>query len=158
VDAPKLPQPAVRVHRALSGIRLLAVGFAAIGLMGACASMPTASTARYRFPKDAFIGDTDRPYEKLGLVRAKVDFRTLDPVVEEAELCRNHFNKAAGDLLRMARDKGGDAVVDVKSVVFLEDGRTETYPSAECSDEGEEGQVLAQGIAVKWKKTEVAPN
>ena len=51
----------------------------------------------------------------------------------------------------MAKKQGGDAVIDLKSVVYLEDGRREMYPSAECSDDGIEGQVLCQGIAIKWK-------
>jgi hypothetical protein len=43
-------------------------------------------------------------------------------------------------------------VIDVKSVVFLENGKSELYPSAECADDGMEGQVLSQGIAIRWKE------
>lgn len=88
----------------------------------------------------------------MGLVRTKVDFTTLDPGFDESSLCLNYFNKAARDLVKRAKEKGADAVIDVRSVVFYEGGKSETFPKAECSDDGAEGQVLAQGIAVKWKK------
>jgi hypothetical protein len=122
-------------------------------LLSACASLPAVKHKEYSFPKErAFLGDVKRPYEALGLVRSKVNFQSLDPNREEAELCRNYYNKAVTDLFKFAKDKGGDAVIDVKSVVFLEDGRHELYPTPECSDDGMEGQILTQGIAVKWKK------
>ena len=54
----------------------------------------------------------------------------------------------------MARHQGADAVVDIKSVVFLENGKQETYSTPECSDDGFEGQILLQGVAIKWKKAE----
>lgn len=109
---------------------------------------------KYAFPKEAFIGEPDRPYEALGLVRTRVNFPSLDPRHDESQLCANYFNKAARDLLNRAREQGGDAVIDIKSVVFLIDGRSEVHPTPECSDDGAEGQVLAQGIAVKWKQVE----
>jgi hypothetical protein len=107
--------------------------------------------------KSAFKGNVSRTYEKLGLVRSKVNFLTLDPGREESELCRNYFNKAVKDLVKTAKNKGGDAVIDVKSVVFFEDGHMELYSTPECSDDGMEGQVLTQGIAVKWKDDAPAP-
>ena len=118
-----------------------------------CSTLPSQKHKNYAFPtKVAFFGDVKRPYLVLGLVRSKAEFQSLDPVREENDLCKNYFNKAVRDLVKFAKDKGGDAVVDVKSVVFLEDGRQETYPTPECSDDGMEGQVLTQGIAVKWKE------
>ena len=71
---------------------------------------------------------------------------------KDGDLCRNYFNKAVQDLVKFAHDAGGDAVIDVKSVVLLLDGKTEMYPRPECSDEGAEGQALVRGIAIRWKK------
>jgi hypothetical protein len=120
--------------------------------LSSCATLPTAKHKNYQFPKEkAFFGDVKRPYQVLGLVRSKATFISLDPNNEEAALCKNYFNKAVRDLVKFAKLQGGDAVIDVKSVVFLEDGRSELHPSAECSDDGMEGQVLCQGVAVKWK-------
>lgn len=121
-----------------------------LGGMG-CSSLPTPKMKPYTFPKEeAFFKAPTRPYRVLGLVRSKADYQSLDPAHEETQLCKNYFNKAVRDLVKMAKDKGGDAVVDVKSVVFLEDGRREEYPAPECSDDGMEGQVLTQGIAIQW--------
>jgi len=108
---------------------------------------------KYEFPSGhAYLGEPkDREYVTLGLVKARVDYETLDPNREEGQLCKNYFNKAAGDLVKYARQAGGDAVIDVKSVVFMADGKSETHPKAECSDDGEGGQVLTQGVAIKWK-------
>jgi hypothetical protein len=118
----------------------------------ACSSFPTPEFKAYSFPaQDAFIGNVKRPYQSLGVVKAKVNYQSLDPAREENELCRNYFNKAVRDLVNLAKDQGGDAVIDVKSVVFLDDGRSETYSTPECSDDGMEGQSLARGIAVRWK-------
>ena len=119
---------------------------------GGCATLPTPKYKAYTFPQEkAHYGNVKKPYETLGLVRSRVNFQTLDPSHDETDLCRNYFNKAVRDLIDTAKKQGGDAVIDIKSVVFMEDGSHQTYPSAECSDDGMEGQVLAQGIAVKWK-------
>ncbi len=128
-----------------------AFGLVALGLVGGCASTPQVKVKRYDWPKNVYLGDPKRPFESLGLVKTKVEFPTLTENYEESYLCKNYFNKAARDLLSRAKDAGGDGVVDVKSVVFLADGRMETHASAECSDDGAEGQVLVQGIAVRWK-------
>ncbi len=126
---------------------------AGIGILvgSGCSSFPKSTFKPHSFPTEtAFMGDVKRPYQKLGLVRSKVNYQSLDVSHEEGELCRNYFNKAVSDLVQMCKDKGGDAVIDVKSVVFLEDGRQELYPTSECADDGMEGQALAQGVAVKW--------
>lgn len=124
-----------------------------VGLLSgaACSSLPEPKIPHHEFPKSAFFGEVKRPYDKLGLVRTKVNYKSVDARFDDQEACKNYFNKAVADLVKRAKDKGGDAVVDVKSVTFLMDGRVETYPSAQCTDDGEGGQVLAQGIAVKWK-------
>ncbi|MCM2322004.1 MAG: hypothetical protein NDJ90_01950 [Oligoflexia bacterium] len=124
----------------------------------ACTTLPTPKVSSYAFPKgEAFVGNADRPYETLGLVRTKVEYFTLDPMHEEEDLCRNYYNKAVRDLVKRAKEKGADAVIDVKTVVFTADGRQEFHPTAECTDEGDEGQVLAQGIAIRWKPEPGAP-
>jgi hypothetical protein len=124
----------------------------AMGLLGAgCSTSPQPKFKRFAYPKNAFTGDVQRPYTVLGPVRARVDYPSLDFTHEEKELCRNYFNKAVRDLVRFGRQQGADAVLDVKSVTFLIDGRTELHAEPECSDDGAEGQILAQGIAVKWK-------
>ena len=118
----------------------------------ACSTIPENHVRKYKFPGAQAFFDVpkDRPFSKLGLVRSKVNYKTLDPNREENDLCKNYFNKAVIDLVKRAREKGADAVVDVKSVTFLVDGRNELYPRAECADDGEGGQVLAQGVAIKW--------
>jgi len=117
----------------------------------ACTTLPTIHHKEYSYPGEkAFVGKVDRPYKAMGKVRAKVNFQSLDPNREETDLCINYYNKAVIDLLEMAKDRGADAVVDVKSVVFFEDGRFELFSTPECADDGIEGQVLTQGIAVKW--------
>ena len=120
-----------------------------------CSTFQEPKVAKYSFPREAFIGDPKREFQSLGMVRTKVNYKTLNSKYDETFLCKNYFHKAVRDLVRLAKKQGADAVVDVKSVVFLMDGRVETFTKPECSDEGEDGQVLAQGIAVKWKATEV---
>lgn len=127
-------------------------------LAAGCAGVPKVSHGRYSFPQgEAQFGNSERPYEVLGLVRSKAEFATLDPDVEERVLCQNYFNKAVRDLVKIAKKRGADAVLDLRSVTFFPDGRVETYEAAECSDEGDEGQVLVQGVAVKWKVAQSKP-
>ncbi len=118
-----------------------------------CGSIPQSKYEAFHFPSNqAYITKVSRPFKPLGWVHSKVNFQSLDPNREEAALCKNYYNKAIGELVDIAKDKGADAVIDVKSVVFLEDGRRETYPTPECSDDGFEGQILVQGIAVQWER------
>ncbi len=121
----------------------------ALQVMG-CASLPEQKVKRFAFPKEAFVDVPKRAFRRLGLVRTKVNFNTLNQDWEESSLCRNYFNKAALDLVKRAKERGADAVVEIRSIVFMVDGKSEAYSQAECSDDGGEGQVLAQGIAVKW--------
>lgn len=126
----------------------------ALGLVS-CATVPTPKVVKHSFPQNAYVGEPKgKHYQSLGMVRTKVNYASLTPEHEEGYLCKNYFNKAAADLVKIAKKQGADAVIDVRSVVFLFDGRVETHPQPECSDDGGEGQVLAQGIAVKW----VIPN
>ncbi|MEK6704414.1 MAG: hypothetical protein AABZ06_01360 [Bdellovibrionota bacterium] len=129
---------------------MLFVFTALASVFAACATFPEPKLTRYDFPKGAFFGEQKRAYKVIGMVKSRVDFPSLDPAHDEKILCVNYFNKSIVDLVKQAKEHGADAVIDIKSVVFLQDGRSETYGSAECSDDGEEGQVLTQGIAVKW--------
>jgi hypothetical protein len=130
---------------------ILALLLPVAALATACATLPMPSKLhRYAYPKEAFIRDPKRPYRVLGVVRSKAEYNSLNPDFEESALCRNYFNKAVADLVRIARKQDADAVVEVRAVTFLIDGRTEMYPQAECADDGEGGQVLVQGLAVKW--------
>lgn len=95
--------------------------------------------------------DVNRPYEVLGEVRARANFMSIDAEDDEEKMCQNYFNQAVQKLVSLAKAKGADAVIDVKSVVFLVDGRSELFPRAECADEGGEGQALARGVAIRWK-------
>jgi len=167
MGSPQLQEGPVRVYRAVRLVRERAVRLVpkrAAGLVllsilvalctFACTTLPAPKFSRYSFPKNAFIEPVTRAYEKVGTVRAKVNFPTLDPTRDEDALCRNYFNKAVADLVRMAQKKGADAVIEVRSVVFYEGAKSDTFSTPECADDGEEGQALAQGIAVKWKTTE----
>ena len=132
--------------------RLRVLSLLTSALLG-CATVPEPKFEKHTFPKNAYVGDVQRPYTVLGPVRSKVDYVSLDPNHEEGRLCRNYYNKSVRELTKYAKRQGADAVVDVQSVVFLEDGRRETYKTPECSDDGGEGQVLTQGVAVKWKQS-----
>ncbi len=118
-----------------------------------CASLPDPEMKVHQFPKEAVFFDSPqhRPYEVLGRARTKVNFPSLDGKHDEGQLCKNYFNKAANDLLTRAKKSGGDAVMEFRSVVFLLDGKVEQHRTAECSDDGEEGQILAEGWVIRWK-------
>lgn len=120
-------------------------------MVASCSSMPEPKVKWYDFPKEAYIEKPDRPHEVVGIVRTKVEFPTLLAEYDESALCRNYFNKAARDLLKRAEKLGADAVIELRSVVFLVDGRREVHSTPECADDGQEGQVLAEARAVKWK-------
>jgi hypothetical protein len=133
-------------------------------LLSACASVPAAPLldkktkhSRYPFPEaDVFMElptgrDEGRNYDVLGWVRSKAYWPTTDQDGYSEGLCRNYFNKGARQLLKEARKVGADAVIQVRSVVFMLDGKVEEFPRPECSDDGLEGEVLMRGIAIKYK-------
>jgi hypothetical protein len=134
-------------------LRTFWFSFASLLAFAACTTLPTPKHDKFRFPKDAYIDPPpNREFVALGTVNSsKVNFVSLDPNYEESQLCRNYYNKAVAELVKFAKAKGADAVINVRSVVFLEDGRVETYKTPECSDDGGEGQILARGTAVRWK-------
>ncbi len=126
--------------------------------VGCGATVPLAPRARIKFPEGlAFVGKApeDRPFERLGIVRGRVDFVSFQASEnEDPNICRNQYNKAVKQLVDQAKKRGGDAVIEVKSVVFMMDGKSEMHDKPECADDGAEGQVLVQGTVVKWKKAE----
>lgn len=130
-----------------------ALGFLSLGVFGlSCASLPKYEHQVYQFPKNqAWIEEKPtRPIKEMGEVKSVVNFNTLDPNFEEANLCKNYFHKAVNKLVQLAKKQGGDGVVDVRSVVFYRDGRFRTYKHAECFDDGMEGQVLARGTVFQY--------
>lgn len=161
MDSPQLSEQDFRVYRTVGSSFRKTVGssfratlglFTLLLVVSGCASLPDPHFEKFQFPQNAFVGDVkDRPYTVLGLVKNRVDYNTLDAAHEEADLCRNYFNKGVRELLRIAKNQGADAVIDVRSVVFFEDGSSKTYSDPECSDDGQDGQILVQAIAVRWK-------
>lgn len=157
MDGPQLPKQGIYLYRTLRFANLRPFAFllatSALAGFGACTTMHAPQMKHFEFPKGlTFVGDVKRPYTKLGQVRTKVNFTSLDWVHEEAQLCRNYYNKAAYDLYKRSKEQGGDAVIDLRSVVMLENGEVETHTTPECSDDGQEGQILLEGIAIKWVK------
>lgn len=135
-------------------IHALPVVLLIVGVSAGCSTLPTPEVKRHVFPKqDVYLGEPDRPYEVMGTVRASAHWPSLLlPGVDEKALCRNSYNKAAADLLRRAREAGADAVIQVRSVVFYLTGKRETYTTPECSDDGESGEILLEGVAIHYKK------
>jgi uncharacterized protein YbjQ (UPF0145 family) len=122
------------------------------GLVWGCTTVPEPKMDRHEFPTTrASLERPAREYEDLGRVTAKVNYASLTSRYEEKTLCNNAFNQAVNKLVERARAKGGDAVVEVRSVVFMVDGTSKTYKTAECADDGAEGQALVQGQAVKFR-------
>lgn len=116
-----------------------------------CGTLPTIKHNRYDFPSGAFLGEVKKPYAVIGEVRSRVDFSTLDLNEDENALCRNYYNKAVMELIRHTKEGGGDAVIQIRSVVFLQNGKMEKYTTPECSDDGTEGQILLEGVGIRWK-------
>jgi len=133
-------------------------GLAIVGLLtlASCTTLPLPEIRPYAFPRDlAWVEEPNRPYETLGVVKTRVEWPAmLRPDISDEALCRNFYNKAVRDLIKRAREAGGDAVAGIRSVVFLFDGQRETHSTPECSDEGDTGQILLQGTVVKFKKEE----
>lgn len=122
-------------------------------LTGCATGMPNVHHKKISFPKEAYMGEPDRPYEKLGLVKSRSDYVSVSADDDETNLCKNYFNDSVTKLVDLAKEQGGDAVIQVRSVVYLLNGKSEALPSAECAEENGESQNLAMGIAIKWKPT-----
>ena len=111
-------------------------------------------------PKAVYFGKPPYKYKGLGVVRASKTFSTLNLEMTdeiEAAYCKKVFVDAVNELLQLSKTNGGDGVADVHSVVFLADGRQESFDRPECTDDGEEGEVLVQGVAIKWVRTAAQP-
>lgn len=122
-----------------------------------CATLPETQHQTYKFPEQkVFVekpsGENEaRKFKTLGWVRSKAVFSTLNSSRDHApDLCKNYYNKAAQDLWREAKKVKADAVIQVRSVVLLMDGKVEEHKTPECSDDGAEGEVLLKGIAVQF--------
>ncbi|MFN7686023.1 MAG: hypothetical protein ACK5QT_11505 [Oligoflexia bacterium] len=111
-------------------------------------------------PKGAFFGAPPYKFKALGTVRATREYPTLNiEMTDELQqaLCQKAFAEAVRDLLQNAKTNGGDAVADVHSVVYTGDGRRQSFDRPECSDDGEEGDVLVQGVAIQWIRSSTTP-
>jgi len=134
-----------RIFHAVAAVAVLAG-------MG-CSTLPAPKFKKYTFPEaSVFVdGQPDRRFKVVGPVRVRVNFSSMDPEREEQELCRNYYNKGANDLFKRAkRDLHADAVIDVRSVVYFMDGKSKHYPTPECADDGNEGQILMEGKAIRY--------
>lgn len=134
-----------RVSRVAAAIAVLA-GFA-------CSTLPEPKYKKYSFPEASVYVDEKptRRFKVIGPVRVRVNFSSLISDREELELCQNFYNKGAGDLLKRAkREMRADAVIEVRSVVYYMDGKSKRYPTPECADDGNEGQILMEGKAIRY--------
>ena len=122
--------------------------------------LPEQKIKKYSFPKgEAYLkGDTPKKNSdsitlvRLGLLKVKVNFSSLNERYSFDELCRNYFNKALQQLVQRAKkEKNAFGVMDIESVVYLMNGQVEYYTTAECADDGSEGQILVQGQAFRWQ-------
>jgi hypothetical protein len=119
----------------------------------ACSTLPEAKYKKYDFPDGkAFVDEKPvRRFKVLGPVRVRVNYSSLNPEREEQELCRNYYNKGVHDLLKRAhRDLKADAVIEIRSVVYFMDGKSKKYSAPECADDGNEGQILMEGQAIRY--------
>lgn len=131
-------------------------------VLSGCASLPEPEYTKHEFPKKGVYVDlppeehqAGRKFEVLGIVKTKVNYGSMNPDKDEHELCRNYYNKAARDLLKRARREAkGDAVIEVRSVVFFMDGLSKEYKTPECSDDGSEGQILLSGKVIRYSRSE----
>jgi hypothetical protein len=130
----------------------------AAAVFSGCASAPPAKKgaepSKLLSAGVSFDDGAGRPYQKVGTVRAWQEFKTeLDESFDDKEFqrrCRLAFRDAAAKVLKIAQENGGEAVIQVRSVVFLADGRKEYVAAPECADDGDEGEALVEGIAVRW--------
>lgn len=127
-------------------------------LSASCSSLPSAEYHEYAFPTaSAYPGVPQAKHIRLGMVSAKVNYPSMSPPTldvqrEEAEFCRNYFNKAVIEMVALAQKKGGEAIIEIRSVVTYRDGKREVLVGPECTDDGVEGQVVTQAVVVKWLK------
>lgn len=124
-----------------------------LAFVSACSTVPLPEVDKYELPdRDVYLDEPRRAFKPMKVVRIKESYISLNPKYDEKFLCQNAYNKAVGQLLKRAKNQGADAVVNVRSVVFLLNGEHEIHRSAECADDGAEGQILVQGVAVKWQR------
>lgn len=127
----------------------------------ACSSLPKRPPQKEGpiqvLPGNVFFSEPTRSYQVLGTARSWHEFKTsLDETFDDQEFsrrCYQAFFKASEKVLAIARANGGEAVAQIRSVVFLADGRKEYYPRPECVDDGEEGEALVEGQVIRWSSS-----
>lgn len=122
-------------------------------MFGACTTLPEPTIEKYSAPENVYVGKSqpERPIERLDKVHVKINFPSMNHQWDDKALCENFFKKAEQELVKKSKKLGGDGVIEIHSVVFLMNGKRETHSTPECSDDGEEGQILAEGVAFKYK-------
>jgi hypothetical protein len=139
------------------GIRFSLIAWLGFMAASCSTSLPKERHDVFHFPESMVFSEEpsgefkNRPYEVLGWVRSRAHYPTFEQDPNSNKLCRNYYNKAAKDLLIEAKKAKAEAVIKVRSVVLLLDGKTEEYVTPECSDDGAEGEILLRGVAIKWK-------
>jgi hypothetical protein len=138
--------------------RILISIFLFVFFFSACSTdLPVEHHSHFSFPKhEAYVelpngAHEGQPYETLGWVRAKAEYPTLEQIPNDPALCLNYYNKAVRNLLKEAKKVNGDAVIEIRSVIMFMDGTFEEKKTPECSDDGQEGEILLKGIAIKYK-------
>ena len=132
-------------------------------LSGCASSLPEEKHKTFTFPEmGAFVelptGKYEkRPFETLGWVRTKVNYPTMEQDPNNTKLCKNYYNKGVAQLLNEAKKAGGEAVIQIRSVVMLMDHSVQEYATPECYDDGAEGELLLRGVAIKYKKIPPKP-
>ena len=127
---------------------------------GCATDLPEPKHEHFKMPEKAFFIELptgefeNRPYEVLGWVKSKADYSTMsvDEPLGDISNCKNNYNKAAAQLVKEAKKAGADAVIKVRSVVLLIDGKIEEHTTPECSDDGQHGEILLRGVAIRFKK------
>jgi hypothetical protein len=158
LEPPKRQNSAVQRLRPLQARSRLRAGVrlaAAIAVLAgfACSTLPEPKYKKYSFPEGSVFVDEKptRPFKVIAPVRVRVNYSSMNPDREELELCRNYYNKGAGQLLKRAkREFRAEAVIDVRSVVYFMDGKSTRYKTPECADDGNEGQILMEGKAIRY--------
>ncbi len=136
---------------------VLLIAFSALVTACATSQLPEERHSVHSFPESRVYveeptGRAEKvPYKTLGWVKSRATFPTMEQEPNNPMLCRNYYNKAAALLLKEAQKAGADAVMKVRSIVILFDGRIEEHVTPECSDDGAEGEILLRGIAIKFK-------
>lgn len=120
-----------------------------------CATLPEEKIDIVQPPKSGIYLDlppqATGEYVELGDVKTKINFK-MSQMYEDEFLCQNAYHRGLKDLLHRAEAKGGNAIMNIRSVVFYLDGKNESFKTPECSFETEEGQILMQAKVIRLSK------